>query len=242
VKVTLAASKGSKGEGGFVDVRKRGCFAWEYKRKDNTRTSTKPTASSISTATRLIAPRAKCLESFAHERDTGGLRPLPLWQLEIGCPQALEIGVHMSVRNSHAKITSRRAELLAELFFQDLNPVFVSKPTEEVGYDLLVGFSNEKSGINTFAVDVKAIEEPPSGSVIHISRSAFDRMAHSNVPGLLLVADVKRNRLYYAWLSSKESHGAGNNVAVPITELNDQAIAKLKTQLKKVGFCEAVVG
>src|SRR5579864_3217767 len=34
VKVTLAASKGSKGEGGFVDVWKRGCFAWEYNRKD----------------------------------------------------------------------------------------------------------------------------------------------------------------------------------------------------------------
>ena len=26
--------KGSKGEGGFVDVWKRGYFAWEYKRKD----------------------------------------------------------------------------------------------------------------------------------------------------------------------------------------------------------------
>jgi hypothetical protein len=34
VKVTLSASKGSKGESGFVDVWKRGCFAWEYKRKD----------------------------------------------------------------------------------------------------------------------------------------------------------------------------------------------------------------
>ncbi|HEY8749279.1 MAG TPA: DNA methyltransferase, partial [Tepidisphaeraceae bacterium] len=34
VKVTRAASKGSKGGGGFVDVWKRGCFAWEYKRKD----------------------------------------------------------------------------------------------------------------------------------------------------------------------------------------------------------------
>jgi len=30
VKVTLSASKGSKGEGGFVDVWKRGCFAREY--------------------------------------------------------------------------------------------------------------------------------------------------------------------------------------------------------------------
>jgi len=33
VKVTLSASKGSKGESGFVDVWKKGCFAWEYKRK-----------------------------------------------------------------------------------------------------------------------------------------------------------------------------------------------------------------
>src|SRR5215203_5751859 len=33
VKVTASASKGSKGEGGFVDVWKRGHFAWEYKQK-----------------------------------------------------------------------------------------------------------------------------------------------------------------------------------------------------------------
>jgi hypothetical protein len=34
VKVVGVASKGSKGEGGFVEVWKRGCFGWEYKRKD----------------------------------------------------------------------------------------------------------------------------------------------------------------------------------------------------------------
>ena len=28
-----AASKGSKGHGSFVDVWRRGCFIWEYKRK-----------------------------------------------------------------------------------------------------------------------------------------------------------------------------------------------------------------
>jgi hypothetical protein len=33
-KVVGAASKGSKGETGFIDVWKKGCFAWEYKRKD----------------------------------------------------------------------------------------------------------------------------------------------------------------------------------------------------------------
>ncbi len=33
VTVIAPASKGSKGDSGFVDVWKRGCFAWEYKRK-----------------------------------------------------------------------------------------------------------------------------------------------------------------------------------------------------------------
>ena len=38
VKVVGVASKGSKGDYGFVDVWKRGCFAWEYKRKDKHKT------------------------------------------------------------------------------------------------------------------------------------------------------------------------------------------------------------
>ena len=33
-EVVAPASKGSKGDSGFVDVWKRGYFAWEYKRKD----------------------------------------------------------------------------------------------------------------------------------------------------------------------------------------------------------------
>jgi hypothetical protein len=41
VKVVGAASRGSKGEGGagFVDVWKRGHFAWEYKRNGRPRRS-----------------------------------------------------------------------------------------------------------------------------------------------------------------------------------------------------------
>src|SRR3954468_13125969 len=38
VKVVRSASKGSKGDAGFVDVWKRGCFAWEYKGKDKHKT------------------------------------------------------------------------------------------------------------------------------------------------------------------------------------------------------------
>src|SRR3954469_2696614 len=38
VKVVGAASKGSKGDAGFVDIWKRDRFAWEYKGKDKYKT------------------------------------------------------------------------------------------------------------------------------------------------------------------------------------------------------------
>ena len=52
VTVVAAASKSSKGEGGFVAVWKRGYFAWEYQRKDKCKNLDEASASSISTATR----------------------------------------------------------------------------------------------------------------------------------------------------------------------------------------------
>ena len=104
----------------------------------------------------------------------------------------------MTARNTRSGLAGRRGEIMAELFFQELDPLFVSRPTtEDIGYDLLVGFRNEKAGINTIAVEVKSTEQllEPRFS---IQRSAFNRLVHSNVPALLLVADVKQNRLYYA--------------------------------------------
>jgi hypothetical protein len=120
---------------------------------------------------------------------------------------------------------------MAELFLQELEPEFVSRPmTEDVGYDLLVGFSNRKGGINTFAVEVKATERPPAGR-FQIMRHTFERFAHSNIPGLLLVADVKQNELYYAWLNATKMPGTAN-VSIPLIHLDQQAKAALRTQLR----------
>ena len=79
-------------------------------------------------------------------------------------------------------------------------------PFEELFDDLLVGFLNDSGGINTFAVDVKAAEAPPA-KAIRISQQKFRRLANSNVPGLLLVVDVKSNGMYYAWPSTDRARG-----------------------------------
>jgi hypothetical protein len=138
-------------------------------------------------------------------------------------------------------LTSRRAELLAEVFFQELDPVFISRPTQDVGYDLLVGFRNEKAGINTFAVEVKATERPP-GSRFPLPRKVFNRIVHSNVPGLLVVADVKKNQLYYAWLRSSDGEGNATTISVRVVEINDATKNELLGQFRRADARVAAAG
>lgn len=148
----------------------------------------------------------------------------------------------MSVRTSRSQLAGRRAELLAEVFFQELEPAFIARPpTPDVGYDLLVGFQNERSGINTFAVEVKSTEGPV-GLRFPIQRKTFDRIAHSNVPGILLVVDVKLNRLYYAWLRSNGQTRGTQTVSIPVTEIKDATKPELLRQLRRADGAVAAAG
>lgn len=148
----------------------------------------------------------------------------------------------MSDRNTRPNLAGRRAELLAEVFFQELDPAFIARPpTPDVGYDLLVGFPNDKAGINTFAVEVKSTERPV-GQDFPIPRTAFNRMVHSNVPGILLVVDVKRNRLYYAWLRANGQTRSTQTVSVPVVELTDAAKENLRKLLRSADGAVAAAG
>ena len=148
----------------------------------------------------------------------------------------------MSARNHRSQLAGRRAELLAEVFFQELDPAFIARPpTPDVGYDLLVGFPNEKAGINTFAVEVKSTEQPV-GPRFPIQRTTFNRIAHSNVPGILLVVDVKRNRLYYAWLRSNGHERGAATISIPVVEVTDATRADLRRQLRRADGAVAVAG
>ena len=130
---------------------------------------------------------------------------------------------------------------MVELFLEELGPEFISRPTSpDVGYDLLVGFMNKKGGINTFAVEVKATERPPTGR-FQLTRHTFERFAHSNIPGLLLVADVKGNRLYYAWLNARKLTGT-MTVSIPVIELDDASKRVLRKQLRATNGGVAIAG
>ena len=138
----------------------------------------------------------------------------------------------MSEPNSRAALIARRGELMAELFLQDLNPEFVAQQTGDFGYDFLVGFKNPRGGINTLGVMVKATERPvPSRFSLH--RCSYDHLMNSNIPGVLLVVDVKQNRLFHWWGRPIDSTERRGNVlvTVPVTEIDDKAKDELRKRL-----------
>lgn len=138
----------------------------------------------------------------------------------------------MSEASSRKQLIERRGELLAEFFLEDFAPAFLARPSADLGYDYLMGLANAEGGMNLAAVQVKATERPVP-SRMPMRRDLYDRMAHSNVPVLLLVVDVKRKLLYYATADS-EAHtdDAGTSgVVVQLTEVDENVKQELRARL-----------
>ena len=72
-------------------------------------------------------------------------------------------------------------------------------------------------------------------------KRTFERFVVSNIPGLLLAADVKATRMYFGWLTSKHHSGTAT-VSVPLTEINDNTKKQLQRQLEAVRDDLAAVG
>ena len=134
--------------------------------------------------------------------------------------------------SSHAQIVGRRSEILAELFLQELGPTFLSRPTQDLGFDFLVGFNNTKGGLNTFAVEVKGTDTSITSS-FSLDRSSYRRLVRSNLPVFLLAVDVKQNRLFYGWPKADEATvtKASSKISVPVVEVNDTTKAALRRRL-----------
>ena len=138
----------------------------------------------------------------------------------------------MTESNSQSGLIGRRSELMAELFLQELNPKFLARPAEDFGFDFLVTFKNPKGGLNTYGVEVKGTERPVSSS-FPIDKELYRRMIHSNVPGFLLVANVKQNKLFYSWPEARAGnlHGGTGKVVVPVTEIDINSKKQLRKRL-----------
>ena len=139
-------------------------------------------------------------------------------------------GIRMNKTRTDPKLIGQRAELLTELFLQDLEPEFVARPAESLGYDFFAGFRNPRGVVNIVAVEVEGTES--SADFVMIPRTAYARWVNSNIPVLLLVVDVKESNYRFAWpdpeiLNQKRS----NVVKVPLTKMDDESRDKIRGRL-----------
>lgn len=117
---------------------------------------------------------------------------------------------------------SRRGELMAELFLQELQPLFIARAeASEFVFDYFVGFKNEQGGINAIGVEVKATDMPIR-ETYQLPTRTYELFEHSNVPVLLLVVNVKENNLYYAFPSDNLPVRKGRiTTSIPVNPIND---------------------
>ncbi|WP_437905052.1 DUF4365 domain-containing protein [Sorangium sp. So ce327] len=146
--------------------------------------------------------------------------------------QTSKVGVRMSKTIINHGLVARRGELMAELFLQGLDPLFVGRNSVDLGFDFIVGFRNPRGGLNLVAVEAKATGRPVK-SKFQISRHLHDILSKSNVPGLLLVVDVKTNRYYCAELTSRkeDEYKGKDTISVPVVELNEESRIALAKRL-----------
>ena len=138
----------------------------------------------------------------------------------------------MSKTTTERELLSRRAELLAELFLQDLGPEFVARPTADFGYDFFAGFPNPRGGVNIVAVEVKATEAR-STDFFMVPMTKYARWVNSNIPVLLLVINTKENVHQFAWpdLEVLNHPQRSQAVKVPLSKVDNNARSKLREQL-----------
>lgn len=144
-----------------------------------------------------------------------------------------------------AKLVERRGELITELFLDELQPgAIVAQPSNrDVGYDFLVNAKNRLGGINTYAVQYEATDQPISATY-RVTRDLFDRMTYSNIPMLFLVVDVKRNEIYYALLESDKTSRQSKlrHVPIELKRIDETETVRLRKRLASIPQSRVLAG
>jgi hypothetical protein len=107
-----------------------------------------------------------------------------------------------------------------------LGAEFVARPSSDFGYDFFVGFNNPESGVNIAAVEVKATDQPVPYRYAPQKR-LFRKLANTNIPVLLLIVNVKENRLFYALPGAQATDFDANVVWVPVTPVDESTKTEL---------------
>jgi hypothetical protein len=144
---------------------------------------------------------------------------------------------------------TKRAALLAQLFLQDLGASVwtTAGATDDGPFDSIAAFLTNDQKLRISAIEIKATEQPVVEEYcFQAQRRSIRALQHSNVPVLFLVADVKRNELFYGWASDirvDSAHNEGKHIVhctLPVVPAAQKKDELLKTILSQPEFAERV--
>jgi hypothetical protein len=106
----------------------------------------------------------------------------------------------MKDETNKAWYVSRRGILLAEQFLLELQPNQLSSVEGPVAlFDYMAFFLRQDGTLITIAVEVKATQQPIKDR-FGLHASQIERLVKSNLPVLLVVANVKQNEIFFNWI------------------------------------------
>jgi hypothetical protein len=133
---------------------------------------------------------------------------------------------------SEESIKARRAELLVEGFLYELNPPHIAQVEgDNLGFDFVIAFKKPDRGLKYCAIEIKATENLVAETFHFMTGRRFLEARKSNMPMVILVADTKRNELYYGFASEAEvvnaAHRAGfYGITLPVSKIGQSSAAK----------------
>lgn len=144
----------------------------------------------------------------------------------------------MTTKTKEPWYITKRGQLLSQEFLFELAPkqaIYTGDEPDHL-FDYMALFPKSDGSLVTIAIAVKATEEEIEG-VYPFKVSDLEKFKHSNIPVLILVIDVKRNKFFLNWAKNaivpeqKHSLNSEQFVSVVLLQGTPKEMQKLKQEI-----------
>jgi hypothetical protein len=147
----------------------------------------------------------------------------------------------MTTKTKEPWYITKRGQLLSQEFLFELAPkqaIYTGDEPDHL-FDYMALFPKSDGSLVTIAIAVTATEEEIEG-VYPFKVSDLEKFKNSNIPVLILVIDVKRNKFFLNWAENsiaseeKDSLNLEQFVSIPLRQGTPEEIQKLKQEIMTI--------
>ena len=144
----------------------------------------------------------------------------------------------MTTKTKEPWYITKRGQLLSQEFLFELAPkqaIYTGDEPDHL-FDYMALFPKSDGSLVTIAIAVKATEEEIEGAY-PFKVSDLEKFKNSNIPVLILVIDVKRNKFFLNWAKNaivreqKDSLNSEQFVSVVLRQGTPEEMQKLKQEI-----------